>query len=425
MQQQNNIQHHHNKTEPNTTTTTKMTTTNMTRLNVKLQVGQSGTFHRFALDGGEALSFEALQARLRAIGPLFPHRPDAAEPLITYQDDEDDTVAMASDTDLQMAAGFLSTGSPLRLTVRQRAGAWRGQAPGVRNRGPGCHIGRHHRHGQHGHGSGGGWHRWAVQQYGPAPARRLAAAAGLESHQVAVGKLVEAMHGNADAVAFVDAAMKKSAGCPGHHRHHHHHNNHRCGGGMRLARALGVHRHEAWVLMKAAGQGDEAAKATIAAAMGGIKAAFGQKAATALGISEDEAWELLRQAQTGDAAARARVGAAMKTAWAKHGCGGGQAADSMQTDDEGGHQATADQQETAPLLAAAAAAAAASKPRWVYHKKCPLNGCNSPLKPAAMGHHVCDECGQVGTSHRCSGGCDFDLCTRCAAKPAAAPNVGH
>ena len=49
-------------------------------------------------------------------------------------------------------------------------------------------------------------------------------------------------------------------------------------------------------------------------------------------------------------------------------------------------------------------------------KTCPEG---HPLAAAAIATNWCDECRAVGTSFRCTEGCDHDLCAGCATKPAA------
>merc|ERR1719401_2429182 len=55
------------------------------------------------------------------------------------------------------------------------------------------------------------------------------------------------------------------------------------------------------------------------------------------------------------------------------------------------------------------------------------NHCGQILKLFRnTGGYTCDECGSQHTTHRCSAGCDFDLCQKCFFKKVnrAAPNIG-
>eukprot|EP01051_Picozoa_sp_SAG22_P008036 SAG22_NODE_591_length_8819_cov_3.667737_7_plen_154_part_01 len=147
-------------------------------VNVKCQLGNSGTFHRFALTDR---SFAALSAQLDAVAKGARHwegRLDAGLN-ITFTDDENDQCRITNDADVATAIA-LGGGSLLRLTIRPNSKPpAAAAAPGpVHVRIGMCGLGG-------GGGGGGGWHRWATQKYGPAPARRLAAAAAID-HKTAV-----------------------------------------------------------------------------------------------------------------------------------------------------------------------------------------------------------------------------------------------
>eukprot|EP01052_Picozoa_sp_SAG31_P033211 SAG31_NODE_3726_length_3943_cov_3.054588_1_plen_341_part_10 len=220
-----------------------------------------------------------------------------------------------------MALGF---GDTLRLAIRPR------RNPAIHSR---CAV----RAGPGG-GATRGWHRWAMERYGAAPARRLAAAAGIDC-KAAVGKLTAAMHGNPEALQFVEANMSKATPAPepgtaGHgHRGARQHRRHqplmgqrlfscRAGPAHRLAQAFGVDLEQAWGLIKQAHAGDEAAKAKLELALGKMKAKFGEAAADAMGVDQAEAWDIMAKAKNGDAAAGAKVGtavaASVKSALGKH-----------------------------------------------------------------------------------------------------------
>ena len=270
--------------------------------NVKVQIGNSSTFHRFALERGGG-AFAALHAKLEAVATTVPQWAERLDSgvLVTYKDDEGDEVRLTSTADLATALEF---GSPLRLAIRPGAPAKPGAKPGpqagprvVVRQHPMHHPSNmrkmHHHHHMHRRchpGAGGGWHRWATGKYGPAPARRLAAAGKLELN-AAVQKLAAAMDGDADAAKFVDDTMPSARpprrmGCGGR------------GGHPGAQKIFGIRINPA----------------EIHAAMASAKAAFGEKAAAALGVPQEEAWEILEAAKTGDERARAQVGEAMKTA---------------------------------------------------------------------------------------------------------------
>ena len=262
--------------------------------NVKVQIGNSGTFHRFALGRGGGDSFAALHAKLEAVAATVPQWAERLDLdsglLVTYKDDEGDEVRLTSAADLATALEF---GSPLRLTIRPGAPAKPGAQAGPRvviHHHP--HMRKMHHHHVHRRchpGVGGGWHRWATDKYGPAPARRLAAAGKLELN-AAVQKLAAAMDGDADAAKFVEDTMP-SARAPRRMG---------CGGGRHpgAQKIFGIRVNPA----------------AIHAALESAKAAFGEKAAAALGVPQEEAWKILEAAKTGDERARAQVGEAMKTA---------------------------------------------------------------------------------------------------------------
>ena len=246
-------------------------------MDTKVQIGNTGTFHRFAHNG----DFAGVLAKLETIAASVSQWAERLGNglLVTYKDDEGDQVRLMSDPDLATATAF---GTPLRLTIRPAGGA-------------GMH--RHHCGGGGG-GGGGGWHRWATEKYGQGPARRLAAAAKLD-HKAAVGKLAAAMHGDDTAANFVEEAMKTTAAAP-----------HRMG--------CGRHRH-------CAGAHVDSTKDAALKKIFGIridpaemKAKFGEKAAAALGVPQEEVWKILEAAKKGDEGARAQVGQAMKTACTKH-----------------------------------------------------------------------------------------------------------
>eukprot|EP01052_Picozoa_sp_SAG31_P002170 SAG31_NODE_74_length_27628_cov_18.235642_2_plen_646_part_00 len=91
-------------------------------INCKLQIGNSGLFHRFALQRGAGAGFAALEDKLRAVADTIPQwggrlGGDVDGLLIMYRDDENDWIRLQDDADLQMALGF---GDTLRLAMRPR-----------------------------------------------------------------------------------------------------------------------------------------------------------------------------------------------------------------------------------------------------------------------------------------------------------------
>lgn len=196
------------------------------KLNVKLKVVGSDSFHRFTVDGTPGPDYDALKSKITdiaksAFGIIVAGDTDQFK--VTYTDDEGDQCVLASQDDLQTALQFLpSPTAPLRLTLEQAAtadGAEKKTAPtdvqhsrrwyAVRGLTPptaGEQAGRPTAADAAAAAAAGGWHGWAVDKFGPRPARRLAAAWCISPAQAAE-KLKAAQAGHPEALAAVEAAL--------------------------------------------------------------------------------------------------------------------------------------------------------------------------------------------------------------------------
>lgn len=171
--------------------------TAMMKLNVKVKAGHAGDYHRFILSGSPGPSFEDLRRRVAGIAQATFGVPDGPEVdyKITYQDDEDDPCVLTNQEDLDTAISFLlDPAAPLRLTVQHVSPAT-APAPN-RQHGPRWHAVRGEQ----------GWHAWAVDKFGPMPARRLAAAWSI-SPGAAVKKIIAAMEGSPEALKAIETAL--------------------------------------------------------------------------------------------------------------------------------------------------------------------------------------------------------------------------